>query len=144
MVAFTGADNSISLFSRFVSRYARARTSGMRGCASAVGVLLALVVSLVATSERGPRSVDGFATWSDAPSVQSGAAIHSLALRRAADEARSQRRATPQFDPPLAADPSRAERRVHAPITAASAVITPPAAGLSARGYDATAPPSCA
>jgi len=80
VVAFTGADNSISLFSRFVCRYARARTSGMRGCASAVGVLLALVVSFVATSERGPRSVYGFATWSDAPSVQSGAAIHSLAL----------------------------------------------------------------
>ncbi len=117
---------------------------GVRACASAVGGLLALVVFLAASSETVPRSVYGSATWRDAPSVQSSAAIHSLALRRAADEARSQRRATPQFDPPLAVEPSRAERRVHAPIMAASAVAATPAAGLSARGYDATAPPSCA
>src|SRR4029079_6833880 len=116
---------------------------GIRGCAPAGGVLLALVVSLVATSHRGPRSGYGFATWRDAPSVESGAAIHSLALRRAAAEPRSRRRATPQFDPPLAVEPSRAERRAPAPITATSAAIAPPA-GLSTRGYDATAPPSCA
>ena len=143
VATFTGAYDSIASFSRLAWRHSRARTSrirGIRGCASAVGGLLALVVFLAGPS--GPGSGDGSATWSDAPSVQSAPILQPLALRRVADEPRSQRRLTPHIDSPLVVDATHARGRSRTPVTAASAVAAPRAVGLSARGYDATAPPS--
>ena len=145
VATFIGAYDSIALFSRSALRRTSALTSRIRrirGCASAVGGLLALVVFLAAPSERGARSGDGSATWSEAPSVQSAPLLKSLALRRVVEEPRSQRRPTPHIDSPLVVDASRAEGRSRAPVAAASALLVACAAGVSARGYDATAPPS--
>jgi hypothetical protein len=148
VATFAGGYDSIALFSRLASRFTRVRTSrirGLRGRASAIGALLALVVFIAARSDTGAQSVDGSATWSDAPSVQAAPLIRSFVLRRVADEARSQRRPAPRVESWLAVDASAADRLVRAIIAAPSAVIATPVAGFSVRGYDATAPPySCA
>lgn len=147
VATFTGAYDSVALFSQLAWRRARARSGAIRrvhGWAAAVGGLLALVVCFAAPSEIGARSDLRSATSSDALSFQPAPLLQTLALRRVADEPGSQRRPTPHVDSPFVADASSAEARLRAPVAVASVPAAPCAAGLSARGYDATAPPfSC-